>query len=90
MKPTLLLTPLALSLLWLPLLASAAADTGYQQPLKAMAELVDAPRQPQALVSPDKQYVLFASSPTVQTLADVAKAELKLAGTRINPANHSG
>lgn len=89
MKPTLLRTPLALSLLWLPLQTIAATDTGYQQPLKAMAELVDAPRQPQALVSPDKQYVLFASSPTVQTLADVAKAELKLAGTRINPANHT-
>lgn len=81
--------PVALVCLLLPAASIAEQNNGYQVPLKAMAELVDAPRQPQAILAPDRSHVLFAQSPSVQSLADVAKAELKLAGLRINPANYS-
>ena len=81
--------PVALVCLLLPAASIAEQNSGYQVPLKAMAELVDAPRQPQAILAPDRSHVLFAQSPSVQSLADVAKAELKLAGLRINPANYS-
>lgn len=57
----------------------------YRAPPKAMADLVDAPRQPAAIVSHNKQYIAFAQFPGTLGLADVAKAELKLAGIRINP-----
>ncbi len=73
----------------LPSGAQAADAPTYQTPPKAMADLVDAPRQPSAMVSHDDRHVLFASAPGVQTLADVSKTELKLGGIRINPANHS-
>lgn len=89
MEQTKIRRPVSLLCLLLPTLAVAEPTTGYQAPLQAMAELVDAPRQPQAILSPDRSQVLFAQSPSVQALADVAKTELKLAGLRINPANHS-
>lgn len=89
MQPLPTLRTLALFSLLYPGLSLAAENSGYQVPIKAMAELVDAPRAPQAMLAPDKSKVLFASSPTVLSLADVAKPELKLGGIRINPANYT-
>ena len=68
-----------------PALVWSEAQSAYQTPPKAMADLVDAPRQPMAIVSEDSRFILFASVPGVQSLAEVAKPEVKLAGIRIDP-----
>lgn len=67
-------------------ISNAEEAMTYQTPPKAMADLVDAPRQPAAIVAHDSRHIAFARFPGILSLADVAKLELKLAGIRINPA----
>jgi dipeptidyl aminopeptidase/acylaminoacyl peptidase len=76
----------------LALLVAAAAfaqtETKYQMPPKAIADLVDAPSFPVAIVSPDSLRIVLAEPPPLLTIADLAEPELKLAGVRFNPQTH--
>jgi dipeptidyl aminopeptidase/acylaminoacyl peptidase len=78
-------------LLFLLLLASLPlhAQTGYKTPPADVAALVDAPAAPQTVLSPDGAWLLVAAQPGVPRIADLAAPELRLAGYRINPANHN-
>jgi dipeptidyl aminopeptidase/acylaminoacyl peptidase len=66
--------------------ALAQSDLGYQVPPKLMADLVDAPRRPGAVVSDDRQWVALLQRPGAAGIAELAQPEEKLAGLRINPA----
>ena len=81
----------------LPLLAAmlaAASSLGqssitYQQPPKAIADLLDAPPTPLVLVSPESKgaprTLLIEQPGGLLTIADLAQPELRLAGLRWNP-----
>ncbi|TQV88830.1 alpha/beta hydrolase family protein [Aliikangiella coralliicola] len=62
------------------------ADSGYQNPPKLMADLVDAPRRPGATISPDKVWVALLQRPGAPSISELAQPEEKLAGLKINSA----
>ena len=69
--------------------AEHSADSpSYQKPPAALAALVDAPSTPDALVSPDYQWLMVLERPNQPKIAELAQPELRLAGFRINPRNH--
>ncbi|OYT69725.1 MAG: S9 family peptidase [Chloracidobacterium sp. CP2_5A] len=84
----------SLGVLLLPLLASwlgsglwltTPAQTPYRVPPKAIADLVDAPLPPAALVSPQRTWLLLAERPALPPIAEIAQPELRLGGIRLNP-----
>ena len=77
---------LPLALLLLAVAASAQDDAlAYQTPVPELAALVDAPRTPSVSLSPDRSTMALFGQPGVPPVAEVAEAELGLAGVRINP-----
>jgi dipeptidyl aminopeptidase/acylaminoacyl peptidase len=71
---------------FVPAAAQEVVET-YQTPAPELAKLVDAPVTPGATVSPDGAYLLLLERPSLPTIADVAREELRLAGLRIDPRN---
>ena len=71
------------------LAAPAAAQQDYRMPDPALQALVDAPLQPAATVSPDKRRVATLEWRWVQSLAELAREEVRLAGIRIDPTTFS-
>ena len=57
----------------------------YQMPPKEIADLVDAPLTPSALLSPTGDWILLLESPPLLRMEDLSQPELKLAGLRFNP-----
>ncbi|MGO2373939.1 prolyl oligopeptidase family serine peptidase [Pseudoalteromonas sp. KG3] len=68
---------------------SALAAQGYQTPSSDLAALVDAKLAPSSYLSGDGQWLALFDRKRVETLDDLAKEELKLAGIQLNPANFS-
>ncbi len=64
----------------------AQTDGGYQVPIKIMADLVDAPRRPGAIISADRNWVALLHRPGAPEIEELAQVEETLAGLRINPA----
>lgn len=94
-KDTRMLTKrlLTSSLLTLSLITSTigfsklALAEGYKLPPKMLADLVDAPRQPGATLSPNNEHIAFLKRPGAQSISELAQPEETLAGLRINPSN---
>jgi len=67
----------------------AQTDLKYQEPPKAIVELVDTRPTPSVEVSPKdsagKQSILIESISGLPSIADLAQPELRLAGLRFNP-----
>ncbi len=61
------------------------AGSGYQLPVPALQALVDAPRPPQASLSPRRDLLAFIETPSLPGIDVVAQEELRLAGMRIHP-----
>ncbi|MBB1480280.1 S9 family peptidase [Pseudoalteromonas sp. SG41-2] len=68
---------------------SVLAAQGYQTPSSDLAALVDAKLAPSSYLSADGQWLALFERKRVETLDDLAKEELKLAGIKLNPANFS-
>ncbi|MEQ9104138.1 MAG: prolyl oligopeptidase family serine peptidase [Rhodothermales bacterium] len=68
--------------------SSAWAQDGYMEPAPALKALVDAPLTPNVSIGPDARTMLLMTPQDVPTIAQLAEPELRLAGTRINPANN--
>ncbi len=66
-----------------------SAQSAYKVPVADVAALVDAPATPSVSVSPNGVTLLISTLPGVPTIADLSQPELRLAGFRINPANHN-
>lgn len=82
-------TPLLLSLL-AATAAHAAGDTaGYQKPQQNILEVLHAPAPPQVFTSPTRETLLLVSWQEFPPMSRVAAPILKLAGTRVETANHS-
>ena len=73
-----------------PVAASAvSAVRGYDLPQKNILDVLHAPSPPQPFVSPTRQAILLVSWQEFPPMSRVATPYLKLAGSRIEIANHS-
>ena len=70
-------------------LAASASAAGYDQPPKAILDVMRAPSPPSAHVSPTQDTILLVSQQDYPPLSRVATPFLRLAGARIEPGNHS-
>ena len=70
-------------------LAASAGAAGYDQPPKAILDVMRAPSPPSAHVSPTQDTMLLVSQQDYPPLSKVATPFLRLAGARIEPGNHS-
>jgi len=61
------------------------AQSTYREPPEALKAIVDAPRTPQASISPQQDLIAFTGVPGLPGIDVVAQPELKLAGIRIHP-----
>ncbi len=71
----------------LPAAAQEVVES-YQTPVPELAKLVDAPVTPGVTLSPDGDYLLLQDRPSLPTIAEVAREELRIAGLRIDPRNN--
>ncbi|SFS06067.1 glutamyl peptidase. Serine peptidase. MEROPS family S09D [Granulicella pectinivorans] len=65
--------------------AGAQTALTYQKPPAPIEQLLDAPRTPEVLLSPDGRTMLIQQPATFPTIADVAQPRYRLAGIRFNP-----
>ncbi len=63
----------------------AIAQETYQKPSQDLIDLVDGARTPSVSFSPGMQTMLLQDVPALQSIAEMAQPELRLAGIRINP-----
>jgi dipeptidyl aminopeptidase/acylaminoacyl peptidase len=75
----------AFTICQLTLAAGCEAEELYQSPPKAIADLVEKPPTPAALLSFDHKHMLLCDLPTLPSIADISQPELRLAGQRLNP-----
>jgi dipeptidyl aminopeptidase/acylaminoacyl peptidase len=66
----------------------AQSNMTYQTPPKDIADLVNAAPTPAVSLSPDHQWMLLLSLPSLPSIEEIAQPELRLAGVRINPKNN--
>ena len=88
--PLRLFFPLMLLIGCWPAVARAqATEPGYRLPPAALQALVDAPSAPTPSLSPRRDLLALAQTPSLPGIDVVAQPELKLAGLRINPRSYS-
>ncbi|MEN3032407.1 alpha/beta hydrolase family protein [Chromobacterium amazonense] len=71
------------------MLPAAASAAGYQQPPANILKVMRAPSLPGPSISPTKDSMLLVAWQEYPSIARVAAPYLKLAGTRVEPANRS-
>src|SRR5690349_14934336 len=69
----------------LALPGAAPAQEPYLKPPAVVEKILDAPRVPAVVPSPDGRVVLLAEPLPLPSIADLAQPMLRLAGLRINP-----
>ncbi|HSI47769.1 MAG TPA: prolyl oligopeptidase family serine peptidase [Ideonella sp.] len=69
--------------------SSPATPSGYSQPPKNILDVLHAPSPPVPFVSPTRQAMLLVSWTDYPAMSRVATPFLKLAGARVEIANHS-
>ena len=69
--------------------SAASAPRGYDQPPKNILDVLHAPEAPGAYLSPTRQSMLLVTMQPFPPMSRVSTPYLKLAGTRIEIANHS-
>jgi dipeptidyl aminopeptidase/acylaminoacyl peptidase len=69
--------------------AKAEAASGYNQPPQEILDVMRAGSPPQPMVSPTHDSILLVSWQDYPSIARVATPFLRLAGVRVEPANHS-
>ena len=67
---------------------NAQNSQGYQRPNEVIAKLIDAPSTPSVSIDSKAKWMLLMERPGYPTIAEVAAPELRIAGTRINPATN--
>jgi dipeptidyl aminopeptidase/acylaminoacyl peptidase len=65
--------------------APVFAQEPYRLPPDPIPAMLDAPTLPQALVSPDRAWLLLLEQPSLPAITDLAAPMLRLAGSRIDP-----
>lgn len=77
------------TLLLLAFPAALHSQERYRDPSPVITRILDAPRTPRVVVSPDRARFLFLEPATLQTDAVTAASEIPLAGVRINPRTNA-
>ena len=77
-----------LLLLALCLPVATQEELTYQLPPRAIVDIVDAPGNPFVIPSPDAGTLLVVERPALNSIAELAQPELRLAGLRINPRSN--
>lgn len=85
--PAFVVMGLAVLLSALP--SAAQEDVPFRKPPEEILRLVDVPLPPRTLVDRDARYLVLLAEPGLKTLEELSEPELRLAGLRINPANHN-
>ena len=67
---------------------TAAPQQKYQQPPKAILDVLRAPVTPQLQLSPTRDYALLVEPRRYPPIAELAQPMLRLAGLRVNPATN--
>src|SRR5580692_1610092 len=67
----------------------AQTSSGYNQPDKPILDVMHAPAPPRPFVSPTDEDILLVAQQEYPSIARVATPFLRLAGVRVEPANHS-
>jgi dipeptidyl aminopeptidase/acylaminoacyl peptidase len=67
----------------------AQTASGYNQPDKAILDVMHAPAPPSPYVSPTNDTILLVARQEYPSIARVATPFLRLAGVRVEPGNHS-
>ncbi|MEL6676302.1 MAG: prolyl oligopeptidase family serine peptidase [Bacteroidota bacterium] len=62
-----------------------AQKLGYQEPVSAIKNIIDAPPTPGVDMSPDGQWILLEERSSLPTIEELAQPELRIGGLRINP-----
>ncbi len=79
-----------LALMALLLGAAGARAEGYRQPSVAVRAALDAPLPPRAQASPDGRWLALVTPRRYVPLAELARPQLRLAGTRFESRSRSG
>jgi dipeptidyl aminopeptidase/acylaminoacyl peptidase len=66
--------------------STASAQSSYQTPPAAIADLVNAPSTPAVTFSKDGSFMLLLERTESPSIEDLAQPELRIAGLRINPS----
>lgn len=67
-----------------------AQTVGYQQPDKAILDLVDVPLAPTVLMDDAKEHMVLISRDAYKSIEELSQQELRLGGLRIDPATNIG
>lgn len=68
---------------------ASAEPSGYDQPPKAILDVLHAPSPPSPRISPTRDTILLVSWQEYPPMSRVATPFLRLAGVRVEPGNHS-
>ena len=68
----------------------AHAQTTYQQPDKAILDLVDVPLAPRVLMDDEKEHMVLLYRDAYKSIEELSQQELRLGGLRIDPATNIG
>lgn len=69
------------------ILTHAQISLKYQTPPAEIVALIDGPKNPSVMISPDKKRMLLIEQSDFPSIEELAEEELRLAGIRINPRN---
>lgn len=64
------------------------AQDGYKRPPDAIAKLIDAPSTPAVSIDSKAEWMILMERPGYPSIEEVAAPELRIGGTRINPATN--
>jgi dipeptidyl aminopeptidase/acylaminoacyl peptidase len=68
--------------------AIAQDNGGYQRPPEVIAKLIDAPSTPSVSIDSKAEWMLLMERPGYPSIDEVSSPELRIAGSRINPATN--
>lgn len=66
----------------------AQDNGGYQRPPEVIAKLIDAPSTPSVSIDSKAEWMLLMERPGYPSIEEVSAKELRIAGTRIDPASN--
>ncbi len=67
----------------------AEPSSGYRMPPQAVVDVLDAAPTPDALLSPDSEWMLLVERPAMPTIEELTRPWIGLAGIRVDPALHA-
>ncbi len=64
-------------------------DSVYRVPSRSLVDIIDAPKTPHALFSPDREWMVLRERPSYPSIEELAEPELRLGGIRFSPVTNA-